>query len=174
MREHYIASWGAPSFVQEFSSASLEVVVFKWDLSSRTGGTTVYATYGVSGRLDAHGNRAEVFVGLIPDMDPICLPLANLAATVVAGGNDVRHGSTWDMGGPLWSGTELNFLVTLHQHSALAALDSKVGRVEFFTAIPIFKYEADFKKSHGVDALTRHWKENRVSFWDPTRLPGAI
>jgi hypothetical protein len=98
--------------------------------------------------------------------------MADLAATVVESGEDLRQGATWRMGGPLWRGTELSFFLTLHQHALLEPLVAvNSDRVEFFNAIPIFDYEAKLKKARGLNELKQWWKENRVRFWDPTRSP---
>ena len=173
IEQHYYGQWGESELTKEFTSPDVNLVMHRWAQSARTGGVAIYATCGVSDRRDGEGNGVEVLAGIAPACDEILEPMANVAASIVEAGNVATHGGTWDMGGPLWSGTELGFFLTLHQHPALPPLVNSAGKVEFYTAIPIFEYEAKLAKSAGLSALKASWKSAKVSFWNPNRGPST-
>jgi hypothetical protein len=170
IERHYVSEWGPPDFAEDFFKGSAHFTVFRWKLSSRTKGVNIYSTYGVSAYKRPGGEEVELLVGLSPACDQIGPSLANLAATIVQLKIDAIHGRTWQMG-PLWEGTGLGFFLTLHEHSTIEPFTDGGERVEFFSAIPLFAYEAEMKKDEGLDALKKFWRDNRVRFWDPTRLP---
>ncbi|WP_199516336.1 suppressor of fused domain protein [Nucisporomicrobium flavum] len=170
--KHYSTKFGEPAEVRPYSSGDADIAISKWDVSPSTGGTSLYCTNGCSVFRDDEGKSVEILVGLLPECDEVYNSLADMAGTIVLG-QSVQHGGTWNMGGPLWKGTQLSFFMTLHQHTTLDPLDEGDTHVEFYNGILLFEYEAELKREKGLDALKQHWREGRVRFWDPRRLPAG-
>jgi hypothetical protein len=170
VRALYRANWGEPIRRAAFGDDVL-IEVEKWVAE----GVTIYATVGASNVPALHDDRhrVEFFTGLTPERDDVALALGHLALYAVTGGDEVEHGHTVPMPGPLWPGTEMRrFLVMRPTGGFLDGLDLPDGlHVVFLQAIPIFDSERELAASIGADALIDRWSKATVPFWDPMRLP---
>ena len=153
--------------------------MFKWNAEANPEGVCLYATVGASSWSAAGrnpGHRLEFFTGLLPDCDEIASPLAALALYEAREGETLDHGHTVPVGGPIWTGTEMQwFLVLRPRGDIIPSLELPDGsHVEFLQAIPIFDNELGFKARHGAEALLQHWEESATPFWNPGRAPAQL
>src|SRR5687767_5635778 len=99
VRALYRANWGEPIRRAAFGD-DVQIEVEKWVAE----GVTIYATVGTSNMPALHHrhHRVEFFTGLLPERDDVARALAHLAHYAVTGEDQVQHGDTVPMPGPLW------------------------------------------------------------------------
>lgn len=106
VRNHYVKLFGEPSRVAHFKNPGLSVEILKWDADRHPEGVAFYATVGRSGRplpgLEPT-HRIELFTGLLPAVDAVAFPLADVAAC----SNALQPGSTFTWSEPFRSSRAL-------------------------------------------------------------------
>jgi hypothetical protein len=172
VRNHYLRLFGEPSREAHFKRADASVDILKWDADRHPQGVAFYATIGRSARplhSDGPAHRVELFTGLLPAVDAIAFPLAELAISL----NAMAPGSTFQWSEALWSGTAMNsFLVWRPVEEIVPRLDAAGLHVLFDQAIPLFPAERDFVEQQGAEALRERWRASHVPFWNPARSEG--
>lgn len=169
VRRHYVTLFGEPSRVANFRRPDASVDIFKWDADRHPERVAFYATVGRSALVlhqDQPTHRVELFVGLLPAVDAIAFPLAELAISRSVMG----PGSTFEWSQPLWDGTAMNsFLVSRPVEEIVPRLDAEGHHVLFDQVIPLFPGERAFVAQHGAEALRERWQPSKVPFWNPNR-----
>ena len=170
VRGHYVRLFGEPSRVANFRRPEASVDVFKWDADKHPERVAFYATIGRSALVlheDEPTHRVELFTGLLPAVDAIEFPLADLATSR----NVMGPGSTFEWWKPLWDDTLMNsFLISRPAEEIVPPLKAEGLHVLFDQVIPLFPAERAFVVEHGAEALRARWQPSKVPFWNPNRL----
>ncbi|MEV6965592.1 hypothetical protein AB0M47_10780 [Hamadaea sp. NPDC051192] len=115
---HYQKRWGdTDRDVRQ--SEDIEVVVHRWPLNTVRKGILVYATAGIDrSKHEAHLN--EFLVVLSEYRNETSTSLADL--WVAASGARLRHGTTVNVGRPLWKGAAMASYLITRQSAMIEAL----------------------------------------------------
>ena len=154
-----VAAFGEPSgraSVAFVGVETLEVLRF----GPGAGGLVRYLTLGMSRHGD--GPPAELLLTVREPADGVLRALAVLAAMPAVEGVIVRPGSVYELGEPLWPGSEFTGFA--------------VGPEELpgcLPVIPLTAGELAFRRRHGAGALERRWAGAGTDLRDPRRSGAA-
>jgi hypothetical protein len=164
--------FGEPSRVAEFKNPGISLQILKWDADKHPEQVAFYATVGRSERTlprEESTHPVELFTGLLPEMDDVVFPLADLVAAYDA----MPPGSTFAWRKPLWEGILMDsFLVSRPVEPIVPSLEVEGVHVLFDQAIPLFPSERAFVIENGAPALRERWRSSQVPFWNPHRAEG--
>lgn len=160
--DHYIRSWSTPIAVNRLHHRGTELVIGLWTPEASGSGVFLYATAGY-GRPSDEGHLLEFVVGLHERRDDIATALADLWASGVD--TKLGHGTTVDMGRPLWNGAQMQAFLLLRQRSLLAPLNAGPCHIEYLKAVPIYEREGAFKRQHGIAELLDRWRAAQIAYW---------
>ncbi|HKZ47429.1 MAG TPA: suppressor of fused domain protein [Thermoplasmata archaeon] len=154
--------------------------VLEWsrDLIPRVG-VHLYATIGASAKpmLGGRGpdHRIELLFGLEHPNRHIAGILASLANYPHHHGTFLDQGHTVPGDEALWGETKMSdFLLQEADHILEPLVLPDRVHVHFLMAIPVYRAELEYKKEHGLDALSRWWDEAKVEITDPHRRPTPL
>jgi hypothetical protein len=126
-----------------------------------------YVTDGMS-RQATTGPPTELVLAVRAPVDGVLRALAVLAAMPVVEGVEVRPGSSYELGEPLWPGAR--FTAVLITDPQLPPL----GAVEFLGTVPITANEQALKRAKGPAELHARWAEHHIDVRETTRRDAAI